>query len=457
MDRKLLRTGMWILLALVVLVVLSTFILGMLAGRAEKRLDEALKQIAATGDPVEMTQLAKPPIPDEENAALVYRQAFDEIEWPEDRPRFIKDIASGKSKLEEAAVVSQARDVLRRNRRALELIHQAAEMPECDFQRDWSKGIDVVFPEFAKLRRCSRLLSFESMMSLHAGRVDDAVEACSANFRLSNAMDEPYPTGQWARYGIITMASKSLNTILRDSQPSSEACLSAAEEIGKMELTPSSVEAMKGQRALGIWCFNDVRSSPNPPRALAEFISRVHVPTSESEEARVPQIAPGSHSFAKWSLMIDELTYLELMERGIKEAALPYREVASIEPSLEKERELLRQFPPRIMTMIFARSASGAALRRDWGIADLGLAEVSLLLKAYKAERRKYPDSLAELEEFAGRALPEDPFSGEDLVYHREGEGFLLYSWAFNLKDDGGVASKPRWPDEGDIVIQCTR
>jgi uncharacterized protein YfaT (DUF1175 family) len=34
--------------------------------------------------------------------------------------------------------------------------------------------------------------------------------------------------------------------------------------------------------------------------------------------------------------------------------------------------------------------------------------------------------------------VPVDPFTGKQLVYRREGEGFVVYSLGSNLKDDGG-------------------
>ncbi|NIM04309.1 MAG: hypothetical protein GTO55_00640 [Armatimonadetes bacterium] len=460
MGRKLLRAGKWTLFVLAALLALSPFILVVLAGQAEERLDEALKQIAATGDPVEMTQLAKPPIPDEQNAALVYRQAFDEMaeaELSEEERKFIRDIAFGEVRLDDPVIAAQAEGILRRNKRALELVHQAVEMPECDFQRDWSKGMFLLYPEFAKLRECSRLLSFESMMLLHAGRVDEAVGACSTNFRLCNAADEPSLIGQLVGYAIIAIASRPLSAILRDSQPSSEVCLSIAEEIRGIELIPGYIEAMKGERTLGRSAFNVVRSDPDPIRGLAELSVPLEESTPRKAGKHPAGKAPGMNSFVKWWLASDELTYLELMGRVIREASLPYREVISIEPSVDEEVGSLRNIslPPRVITAILMPVFSRAQMKRDGAIAQLRLAEVSLLLKAYKAERGIYPGSLAELEKFVGRALPEDPASGEALVYHREGEGFLLYSWGYDLEDDGGEPPAPGRYEESDIVIQC--
>jgi hypothetical protein len=81
-----------------------------------------------------------------------------------------------------------------------------------------------------------------------------------------------------------------------------------------------------------------------------------------------------------------------------------------------------------------------------------------LLLKAYKSDRGAYPDSLTDLASAEQVSLPLDPFSGKSLVYHREGEGFVLYSWSMNLKDDGGKAPEKRSDYEiGDLVLRCPK
>ncbi len=82
----------------------------------------------------------------------------------------------------------------------------------------------------------------------------------------------------------------------------------------------------------------------------------------------------------------------------------------------------------------------------------------------YAADRGAFPETLYQLEE-AGYIdeVPEDPFGQGPLSYRRTTEGFLLYSWGRNLRDDGGrmgVGSdgKPRmWSENGDWVFWPVR
>jgi hypothetical protein len=61
-----------------------------------------------------------------------------------------------------------------------------------------------------------------------------------------------------------------------------------------------------------------------------------------------------------------------------------------------------------------------------------------LACRVFKARTGRYPDSLAELVPDLLPAVPIDPFTGDPLVYRREGEGFVVYSLGSNQKDDGG-------------------
>lgn len=78
----------------------------------------------------------------------------------------------------------------------------------------------------------------------------------------------------------------------------------------------------------------------------------------------------------------------------------------------------------------------------------------------YKNRKGTYPDRLDELvSEGLLQKLPPDPFGSGPLSYDRTADGFLLYSWGENFRDDGGVQGvgsdgKPRlWAENGDWVF----
>ncbi|MFI4910810.1 MAG: hypothetical protein ACIAQZ_03985 [Sedimentisphaeraceae bacterium JB056] len=71
--------------------------------------------------------------------------------------------------------------------------------------------------------------------------------------------------------------------------------------------------------------------------------------------------------------------------------------------------------------------------------ADFDAANLILALHVYKADKGVYPDSLTPLLcDGYIQEIPVNPFSGERLVYSREGDSFVLYSFGVDETDDGG-------------------
>jgi hypothetical protein len=85
--------------------------------------------------------------------------------------------------------------------------------------------------------------------------------------------------------------------------------------------------------------------------------------------------------------------------------------------------------------------------------------EVTMLgfaLAAYHGDHGCYPAKLAELVPRYVADIPKDVFSGDDLIYKREGDGYLLYSVGPNGVDDDGKGYDDRTYDEtwDDISIR---
>jgi tetratricopeptide (TPR) repeat protein len=451
-----LRIAKWVLFLLGCAAAFSPVAVAIAAWRAEARLDEAVQEIVRRGEPVEASQLVRPPISDSENAALVYEEAFDAIELSDEDEELIADLKAERVSLGDPGIASRARAIMDQNAEALESIHGAAGMPRCDFRADWSKGYDVGFPQFAKLRTCARLLAFESLMLLDAGRVDEAADVCGAILRVANAAEEPCTIGQMVRYAINGMGSRALSAVLRESQPDSDLCRRLADEIGRTDLVSSFEEALKGERALGRATFAAVRLAKDPLDGIEDLQAGPPAEPSGASEGGRTERPPKQSYMARWMLASDEAEYLRRMARAMEDLPRPYREARR---ALEELSYLQVTYlpPPTVVTAMLLPAFDRTFARRDSAIAQLRLAEVALLLKACKGERGEYPESLAELEEFVGRELPADPFSGTSLVYQREGDGFALYSWGTNLQDDSGSPSPPGRPEEGDMVLRCLR
>jgi hypothetical protein len=67
------------------------------------------------------------------------------------------------------------------------------------------------------------------------------------------------------------------------------------------------------------------------------------------------------------------------------------------------------------------------------GHVERSLALLAVSLAEYHASHGGYPSALKEL-----GGVPSDPFSGKDMVYRPEKNGYVVYSLGYNLKDDAG-------------------
>ena len=84
--------------------------------------------------------------------------------------------------------------------------------------------------------------------------------------------------------------------------------------------------------------------------------------------------------------------------------------------------------------------------------------KLSFSLAAYRADHGAYPTHLRDLVPKYAAEIPKDVFSGNDLHYQPEGDGYVLYSVGPNGKDDGGRGNEDHKDgdekDGDDIVVR---
>ncbi len=440
------------MLAVLAVVGLSLTGAAVAQGVAE-RLEEARARLQALGAPLDLRDLAGPPVPDEENAALAYEQASEARDFTAGAAALISDVVHGDADLTDPDVAAAAEDALARNTTALRLLHQAAAMPQCRFNVDRTEP-PAAFPYTGRLRSCARLLAFEAILRAHEGRGEEALQAYQASLSVGQVADELLLVGQMTRYAIVGIGSDALKAVLNQTQPPEAACRSAADDVRRRDLLSAYVEALKGECAVGLWAFRLVESSRRPLEDLRDLADDLEGVPAEWREA-LDGVGPDSRAVVSAWLQADELSYLEIMADLIERGDLPYREIASVRPSLEDRLGSLPADTPRVLTTLLVPVSGKTPMGRDRAIAALGLDQIALLLKGYRARHGQYPATLEQLREYAGYELPLDPFSGEPFVYRREGKGFLIYSWGPNLKDDGGQEPPTGKRDEGDVAFRC--
>jgi len=105
--------------------------------------------------------------------------------------------------------------------------------------------------------------------------------------------------------------------------------------------------------------------------------------------------------------------------------------------------ELMYSGPAGMVTML--AGGCGSTVRS---------AQVAVMAERFRLARGRLPRSLEELGQFAGRELPTDPFTGKDLVYVVQGDGFMVYSVGEEKNDIGGPSQKAPNPRNNNVPEQ---
>lgn len=210
------RVWIWALSAVVVLGgAASAIMLVRRAGAAkdESLFQEQMRRARAEGMPTTAAEYAAtiPPAKPEDNAAPLYRKLRQTI-----RPLSKQSPAVPKADLEltfhpspEAKKAALA--LLSSYKAALDLADQAAKKPRCWFDRDWSQGYAVLFPEYADIKALARAVLLRGSLAAAEGRSADALADTRKTVQIAkHAREEPHLISHLVGEAIYQIAMRDL-------------------------------------------------------------------------------------------------------------------------------------------------------------------------------------------------------------------------------------------------------
>jgi hypothetical protein len=410
----------WIVIPLALLIVWLVA-----TAQTQHAIDAELAAIKAKGEPIALVELAPQIPPGEPNAALIYENAFSFLP------------AAGDYDYDHAlADPDFARQYLVAREIALRQLQQAAQMRYCAFPNDWTRPMyELTFPNFARVREAGRLLVLDSSVLAADGKADESLDALTSTYvASSHAMTDPILISALVGYAIIGIAHGGLEESLSLADPSRAACRSMYDALGRIDLDTPFRRATLGERAGAIQFFDDVRTGR---LSLAEVLTGFD--GNPSAQARI--MAALYPTLGRPLFNIDEASMLEFHRRHLEAAALPWPQSSHAFDQIQGDIEELPGYSALLTQMVFPVYG-----RADWSkrkaAATLAVDRAALAIEAFKAQTRRYPDTLKQVEAL-GWDLPDDPLSGKPLLYRRKGDGFTVWSVGPNMKDDGGVEYDP--------------
>jgi hypothetical protein len=382
------------------------------------------------------------------NASNLYEEAFrlllqgarpDEISVPIVGTNVMP---SAQAPLTPSAMAS-AQAYLAKHQKTIEVLHQAALMPECRFPVTLEAGVDAELPHLRPLHVATRLLILDGMVRAENNDGEGAAESLMGALGVAQALkDEPLLLSQSARIANLTVAVQGVEQVLNRTKLTDHLLGRLGNALERAQSTESLARAIAGERAIlinsvsGVPSLDRASASAASPAALSALGERLYL-WSGARDQDLTFALRGYRDLMDVAALPVHLRRVALASVSARFDAMPSRFVVSrqlMPPLVDVAREELR----------------AAALCRA--------ARVAVAVERCRLARSSLPDSLDELLPEHLPVIPGDPFAPHPLRYDRLGVRYTVYSVGPDGRDDGGTPAQRGSDDaSGDIVFVVQR
>ena len=352
-----------------------------------------------------------------DNAAVLYYKSFLMLKEPSKEVKeMMADMRHGKIK-----ATDQIRQCLDENRYALEFVEAAADVRECDWGHDISRGLGVLMPELSKLRVTAFMLTAKAQILAEEGDYRAALARCLTIHKMARHAGDSLLISYLVSTALHSLANERIEDFLSSMPQDTE-----------------TLTWLKGQL---------VTVSVNAPLIKRAMAREKEISMHEIRKERIDSILETmGDDFAK-----DEVTaeafkkvrkadpeffrdnreyYADVMDDIIVALDLPYekshRKLKELSARIERDA---RENPAAIMAALLTPANSRV---RTLGIRSetvFNATRAAIEIYIIRAETGQLPQKLP-------ADLPRDLFSGKDFEYEKTKDGFTLRCRAKDLDKD---------------------
>ncbi|MHC4202396.1 MAG: hypothetical protein ACYSU0_20580 [Planctomycetota bacterium] len=366
--------------------------------------------------------VAPTPVPDERNAEVVYRQAFEAMGDLKDRDsttrywlsRLVDDRTSD-------VATEEVAGFLREKEKALALLRKAASMPDHYFEARYvPPRPDVRMPDLVAWYAPANLLALDARHRAAKGDVRGALEDVAAIWGMAR-----HPAGSHMLIGCMF----AVGTDAVGSGPVQEVLASGPVRRADLRGFPLDPDVS----------FTEMhaRARKMEEATLLHVAAEPYFYEVQGRECSTPH---GIHwrvfRFRSWLA-----SYRPGMRLAQELASKPYHETRTRCTELVAEAHGTPGGRMDLFGMPPWESVRASALAVAETDARHRLAVLGIAAACFRTEKGRYPKELAELVPEYISAVPVDPFDGRPLKMIREGDGIVLYSAGHDGEDDGGKDS----------------
>ena len=394
-------------------------------------------------------------IPREENAAWVYLEAINAyVETPEDLDETFKYTCTH-TWLQGAPALSAYLDEPG-NRRAIAITRKAAAMKRCQmpcFGDPRGSVISVLLPNLSHMRFLSKLQVAEGKRLESLGRYEQAIEGYAATLHMGPHVAESFTLiGSLVGIAVWCQGERAIvDLALR--RPLSQAQLRKLLAVldDPAARAPTVERGLVGEREFGPAIVDELVSKP-----LMFLPNLKGLFSSEYAGEGAYRVNPNpDDGWGRLEKRVGQLIFPDrCMKRhmtGFFDKLIEYYSMSPPEAArfeFDEEDYVLNRIPRwDVVSRMLLPSLARAIALSDRAQTRGALARTIMAIRLYTLRHDgRPPGSLDDLEDMLDPSAMVDPFSGARLIYHVDGNGWVLYSVGLDLVDDGGENGK-RWDD----------
>lgn len=398
----------------------------------QNRLEAVCSQAGALA-----LSMAPARVPDAENAAPIYREAFIVMNQSGDRPPELYEEWTAWIRQDDAAALNPADPALlaylKTQEPALALLREAAGMSGCYFDRDYGRpSISMLLPELGHFRNGAYLLALSARANAAAGKPRPAFHDIQAILRMGkHVQSEPILVSALVAMAVDRAAVKTLEGVLESGDLK-------ADDLSGVRLRRSQFynhalgRAFRMEEAFGTTLFADM------DRITADELREIF---GSGADVGMSFAGGASLGLMVWRVFLLPAD-LDFYASGLRDyqnlTSLPFHEAREQWETLKNRLETDRSSMGLISALLFP-ALSACSEKAAQADAGRGLARLGLAAARYRAEKGACPKTPEELTPKFIAAIPPDPFDGKPLRMVTRDGAVILYSIGSDMKDDGGA------------------
>ncbi|MCH9023185.1 MAG: hypothetical protein IID32_10540 [Planctomycetes bacterium] len=397
-----------------------------------------------------LNQVANPQATDDQNAWPYYQKAIDQLLEPDE---IIEKVAYNTNQWQKHASLSSAQqkaidDWINRNENAWGEYFAAGKMKHFWFDyksrftdQDDHMVIAVRLSPLGAMKALSRLGIWKARLHIEKGDIHNGLDHCLSIVRTGRHLQAaPIIIEQLVGLSISHMGHREILHMVSDAKLTASQLTHVQNQLTAVYQNQYPVLNLAFERLVHLdtvqWYFTD--SGPGGGHMLPNVTQIIG---SSDLPIPVPMISAGRHDTLKAFNILDDMFEKEIH-------LTPWQIHTTTDTTAKDYLNSLPKF--RYMLVHELVPTVNRASELVWRGRALHEATLTILaLHRWKLQKGSYPDSLEELIDTGLlERLPLDPYSDRPLTYKKQGDDFILYSYAGDFDDDQGRQNADRpWAD----------